>query len=121
MVKHSGVARGLSWGDIRMVEFGRPDKTRPALVLTRPVGIAALNAVTVAPITRTIRGIRSELALGVEAGLREPSVAKLDALQTVPKDRLKNYVGSISRTRAKEIRRALLYSLDLETDADFDS
>ena len=26
------MARGLAWGDVRLVEFGAPDKTRPALV-----------------------------------------------------------------------------------------
>lgn len=115
------MARGLSWGDIRLVEFGRPDKMRPALVLSRPVGLVALNAVTVAPITRTIRGIRSEVPLGVENGLREASVAKLDALQTVPKTMIKRYLGSMKRHQVPEIRRALLYSLALELDSDFDA
>ncbi len=121
MAKRAGVARGLSWGDIRLVEFGRPDKTRPVLVLTRAAGLIALNAATVAPITRTIRGIRSEVLVGEPEGLTEPSVIKLDALQTVPHERLGRYVGSLSRARMREVRRALLYSLDLETDEDLDA
>jgi len=63
------MAQGIAWGDIRLVEFDRPDKTRPALVLTRTSAISFLGAVTVAPITRTIRGIPTEVRLGTDHGL----------------------------------------------------
>jgi len=108
------MARGLAWGDIRLITFDRPDKARPALVLTRTPAIAFLNALTVAPITRTIRDIPTELSLGESEGLKAPSVAKLDALQTVSKARVGRYLGSIERARKGAIRRALLFALELD-------
>ena len=110
------MARGLSSGDIRMVEFGAPDKVRPALILTRTSVLPFLNAVTVAPITRTIRAIETELPLGVSEGLKEPSVALLDAVQTVSKARVGRLLGSLPAPRRAEVRRALLFALDLEQE-----
>jgi mRNA interferase MazF len=108
------MARDVGWGDVRLVEFGGPQRTRPALVLTRPSAIPYLNAVTVAPITRTVRGIPTELALGVAEGLNAPSVAHLDSIQTVRASRLGRYLGSIAVARRAEVRAAVLFALGLE-------
>lgn len=110
------MARGLTWGDVRLVEFGRPDKTRPVLVLTRTNVIPHLNAVTVAPVTRTIRSIPTEVRLGTEEGLKTESVANLDALQTVAKSRVGKLVGSLSPSRRREVRNAVLFALELEAE-----
>ena len=109
------MAGGLAWGEIRLVQFGRPDKTRPVLVLSRTSALGFLSEITVAPVTRTIRGIPTELRLGPEQGLTEESVAKLDALQTVSKGRIGRFVGSISPAMKPLIRRALLFALELES------
>jgi mRNA interferase MazF len=109
------MARGIAWGDIRLVEFGSPDKTRPALVLTRSSAIPVLRSVTVAPITRTIRGIPTELRLGVEEGLKTTSALNLDSIQTVDKKRIGRYLGSLDIGRLEELREAVLFALGLET------
>jgi mRNA interferase MazF len=108
------MARGVAWGEIRLVEFDRPDKTRPALVLTRTSAIPVLAAVTVAPITRTIRGIPTEVRLGTEHGLKAASAANLDSVQTVRKERIGRYVGSVAPECRQEIRQALLFALELD-------
>lgn len=108
------MAQGLTWGDVRLIEFGRPDKTRPALILTRTNVIPHLNAVTVAPVTRTIRNIPTELRMGTEEGLKTASVANLDALQTVAKSRVGKLVGSLSPSRRREVREAVLFALELD-------
>ena len=46
--------------DIIWANLGAPAGRRPVCVLTRDAAIDVLTAVTCAPITRTIRGIRSE-------------------------------------------------------------
>ena len=46
------------WGEHE--EFGR----RPYLVMTRDVAIGVLDRVTVVPLTRTIRGIPTEVRIG---------------------------------------------------------
>ena len=43
------------------------------LVLTRPEILGHLSAVTVAPITRTIRGLPNEVLVGIESGLKVTS------------------------------------------------
>ncbi|MDX2474303.1 MAG: type II toxin-antitoxin system PemK/MazF family toxin, partial [Candidatus Krumholzibacteria bacterium] len=50
-------------GEIRWYRFPQPDKTRPVLILTRDSIITYLNEVNVAPLTRTIRGIPTEVVL----------------------------------------------------------
>ena len=97
-----------------MVSFGRPDKTRPALVLTRTSVVPHLSAVTVAPVTRTIRGIPTELPLGPENGLKAASVANLDSIQTVSKERVGAWVGSIGADRKSALREALLFAFELD-------
>ena len=108
------MARDLSWGDIRLVEMASPDRRRPALVLTRGSLLPHLNQVVVAPITRAVRGIATELPVGEESGLKEPSAAKLDQLQAVHRDRLGRRLGALDPARKRELREAVLFALDLE-------
>ena len=108
------MAEGLAWGDIRLVEFGAPDKRRPALVLTRTSHLPHLTQVVVAPITRTVRGIATEVVVGTESGLKEASAAKLDQLQAIHRDRLGRFVGSLDPSRKREVREALLFALELD-------
>jgi mRNA interferase MazF len=96
-----------------MVTLGRPDKTRPALILTRSSATRYLHAVTLAPITSTIRGAPTEIQVGPDEGLKRPSAANFDALQTVAKERVGRYLGSLDRRRKAEVRRALLLALEL--------
>ncbi|MSP62907.1 MAG: type II toxin-antitoxin system PemK/MazF family toxin [Myxococcales bacterium] len=106
----------MAWGEVRLVEFGRPDKTRPALILTRSRVIGLLSQVTVAPITRTIRDIPSELRLGIESGLKVASVANLDSLFTVAKERVGRYLGTLAPSRRRELRDALLFAFQLDEE-----
>ncbi|HEY3234900.1 MAG TPA: hypothetical protein VGJ84_09280 [Polyangiaceae bacterium] len=52
--------------------------------------------------------------LGEEAGLKAPSGANLYALQSVSKQRLGKYLGSVPARCKLEIRRALLFALELD-------
>jgi mRNA interferase MazF len=94
-------------GDIWLYAFLPPDKRRPVVVLSRQDAIAVLNAVLVAPVTSTFRGSPAEVSLGVPEGLKHDSVANLDAVQTVAKDRLVRYVGRVPGPKMAEICRAL--------------
>ncbi|CAN5726425.1 hypothetical protein BH18ACT15_BH18ACT15_03640 [soil metagenome] len=72
-------------GDVIWADLGPPAGRRPTLVLTRDVAIPVLSAVVVAPISRTRRGIASEVKLGVDEGLPRECAASCDNLLTVPK------------------------------------
>jgi mRNA interferase MazF len=84
-------------------------------VLTRDAAIEVLNAVTCAPITRTIRGIRSEVQVGVDEGLPEESVITCDNIITIPKVILDAAaVGHVGTPKRAAIDRALRYALDIQ-------
>jgi mRNA interferase MazF len=79
---------------------------RPVLVVTRSQAIPRLEWVVVAPLTRRIRGIITEIQLGPDDGLRYECVAKFDVLETVRKAHLTQFVGFLG-PRRDEICRAL--------------
>lgn len=74
-------------------------ENRPMLVVTRSEAIPALRHIMVAPVTRTIRGILTEVPLDVEDGLDFPCVATFDNLRVVPKSALTRRVGTIAHRR----------------------
>ncbi len=97
-----------------MFRFAPPDKQRPVLLLTRSDMISVLNSVTVAPLTRTIRGVPSEVVVGVESGLKSASAINLHHVITVPKAGLRRFVGSVSPAVRERVRTALLFALDFD-------
>jgi len=104
------VARGeIFWADL-----GPPAGRRPVCVLTRDAAIAVLVTVTCAPITRTIRGIRSEVEVGPPQGLPAPSAISCDNLLTVPQAVLDPApAGRLDEVTRAQLDRALRYALDI--------
>jgi mRNA interferase MazF len=100
--------------DIYWADLGRPAGRRPVCVLTRDAAIAVLTAVTCAPITRTIRGIRSEVEIGREHGLPERSVISCDNIITIPIGNLDDEpVGHLDEPSRARLDQALRYALDI--------
>jgi mRNA interferase MazF len=83
------------------------DKVRPVVVLTRARVAPRLHRVVVAPITSTVRGISTEVALGANEGVADGSVANLDNLQLVATDRLLRQAGRVSPSRWSEFCTAM--------------
>jgi mRNA interferase MazF len=77
------VAGRLERGEIRLLRFAAPDKQRPVLIITRGSAIKYLSRVTVAPITSTVRGVPSEVVLGIEDGMKDVCAINLHNLVTV--------------------------------------
>ncbi|MFV2039134.1 MAG: type II toxin-antitoxin system PemK/MazF family toxin [Acidimicrobiales bacterium] len=94
------------WGEIEGV--GR----RPFLVMTRSAAIPVLNSVLAAPITRTIRGIPTELPLGPDDGMANECVATFDNLRVVPKAYLVDHICSLRPSRLTEACVAFRTSVD---------
>jgi mRNA interferase MazF len=69
------------------------DKVRPLIILTRDPLAGMLNAVIAAPITSRIRGVATEVSVGLADGVRQESVANLDTVQLVARARLIRRVG----------------------------
>lgn len=93
------IRRGeIWWGELP--EVGR----RPFLVMTRDEAIPVLRTVVVAPITRTIRGIPSELRLDREDGMPGDCVASFDNLRVVPQSQLTGRLCSVRHRMAEACR-----------------
>lgn len=101
------MAERINRGEIWLFAFGRPDKRRPVLILSRHDVIDLLHTVMVAPVTSAIRGAPSEVIVGVEEGLKRDSAVNLDHVQTVDKSRLKRFVGTVGPEKMKAVCRAL--------------
>ena len=101
-------------GDIVWADLGPPAGRRPVCVITRDAAIDVLSAVTCAPLTRTIRGIRSEVTVGIDEGLAEPCVISCDNLITVPLGVFDDEpVGRIDDVARMRLDQALRYALDI--------
>lgn len=73
--------------------------------------IGRLHTVTVAPITSAIRGVPSEVVIGTESGLKQPSAINLHHVATFPRAGLRTFLGSVSPQVMVEVRDALLFAL----------
>jgi mRNA interferase MazF len=105
------LAGRLERGEVRLYRFPRPDKERPVLILTRRSAISYLSRVTVAPITSTIRGVPSEVALGPEDGLRQHCAANLHNIMTVNQEGVGRRLSQLSSQRLREICAAVNFAL----------
>jgi hypothetical protein len=59
------------------------DKRRPVLVVTRDEAIPVLTWILIAPVTRTVRAIPTEVLLGPDEGLAVDCAAAFDNLQPI--------------------------------------
>ena len=72
---------------------------RPVLVVTRSEAVEVLSGIVVAPVTRTIRQIPTEIPLGEAEGLREDCVASFDNLQRIRRSVLTERAGDLGSRR----------------------
>jgi mRNA interferase MazF len=96
------VNRGEVWW-IEHPEAGR----RPGCVLTREAAIPVLSSVIVAPATRTVRGIATEVRLSREDGMPDDCALSFDAITTVPKAFLTERIVALGEPRLGELCAAL--------------
>ena len=92
-------------GEIWWAEAG--GKRLPVLVVTRSSAVPVLMTILVAPITRTIRQIPTEIVLGERHGLSDDCVASFDNLQPIRKALLNRRIGQLAIDQGDEICRAL--------------
>jgi mRNA interferase MazF len=93
--------------------FELPDQgPRPGCILTRPVAIPLLNALLIAPATRTVRGIPTEVPLGAEDGMPAECALSLDNLAVVPKALITERITALSAAKLDALCRALHIATD---------
>jgi mRNA interferase MazF len=83
------------------------DKRRPVLIVTRSDAVPVLTRIVVAPVTRTVRSIPTELPLGAEDGLAVDCAASFDNLQPIGRHLLTERLTRLDPVRRGEICDAL--------------
>lgn len=84
-----------------------PGGDRPVLVLTRDPVADRIGSVVVAALTRTVRGLVSELPLGPADGVPTECVANFDNIHTIPRETLRRRITALQPSRLAEVCRAL--------------
>jgi len=98
-------------GEIRWYRFQQQDKKRPVLILTRETIIGYLNEVTIAPVTRTIRSIPTEVVLTELDGVPQDCAVNCDHLQTVSKGKIGPIITTLSVEKMAEVGPAVRFAL----------
>ena len=100
-------------GEIRWYTFRLLDKRRPVLILTRDDVIDRLNEIVVVPVTRTIRGLATEVILTPDDGMPVGCALNFDHVSLAQRDRIGALICRLPEFRWPEARRALLIGCGL--------
>ena len=76
-------------------------------MLTRQRALPVLRWVIAVPATRTVRGIATEVPIGLEDGMPEACVLSLDNLTTVPRSLFVERICQLNPVRMHEVCLAL--------------
>jgi mRNA interferase MazF len=100
-------------GEVWWAELPSPIGRRPVVLLSRNEAYAVRNAVTVAEVTSTIRGIPVEVELGPADGLPKKCVVNLDTIVTIRKNLLIERIDLLRDEKINQIDSAIKFSLSL--------
>lgn len=100
-------------GEVWWAELPPPVGSRPVVILTRDAVLHSIGSVVVTLVTRSIRGLPTEVRLGRRQGLPTKCVANLDNILTVPRERLKRLMGACDSAKLEELNQAIRAALDV--------
>ena len=93
---------------------GDPRQYRIFVIVSRQVLIdSKFSTVICAPVFSNGEGLSTQVAVGLDEGLKHPSWIMCDNLVSLRKADLTHYIGSLSRTKVGELNRAMKMALDL--------
>jgi mRNA interferase MazF len=102
---------------VRHPSGGDPRKSRVFVIVARQALIESrFSSVTCAPVYSAFHGLASQVAVGVDEGLKHDSAIHCDELVSLPKSVLTDYVGVLSPAKLFELNRALAVALDLRRE-----
>jgi mRNA interferase MazF len=71
------------------------------------------SSVICAPVYSAQHGLSSQVAVGINDGLKHDSAIHCDELVSLPKTVLTDYVGALSHEKIAELNRALAAALEI--------
>ena len=91
-----------------------PRRSRVFVIVSRAAFIhSSSSTMLCAPVYTSYHGLESQVLVGVDEGLKQPSAIHCDALVSLPKSTLTNYVGTIPPAKMPQLNRALAVALGL--------
>lgn len=100
-------------GEVWWARLPPPAGRRPVLLLSRNRAYRVRRSVTVAPISRTIRGIPVEVTLDESDGMTTRCAVNLDDILTVPIAVLEDRLPTLSPAKMLQVNEAIAFALDL--------
>lgn len=104
---------GLKRGEVWWADLPAPIGRRPVVLLSRDEAYSVRNAVTVAEVTKTMRGIPVEVPLGPEDGLPRKCAVNLDTIVTIRKELLVERISLLRSEKMEQIKKAIRFALDI--------
>jgi len=102
-------------GDLYRVYRGSkhdPKKQRVYLVISRQEFIdTAFSTVICAPVYSKYYDLMTQVEIGADEGLKHDSAIYCDALVSIPKSMLTDYIGNLSNEKMKAVNAALRIAL----------
>jgi mRNA interferase MazF len=112
------VPRAVRRGEVYRVrhpQHGDPNKSSCFAVVSRQELLdSKANRVLCAPVNTQGFGLATEVTIGVDEGLKHPSVINCDQLTRLEKSLLTECVGKLSAKKQHELRAALRVALDVD-------
>jgi len=94
---------------------GDPKASRCFVVVSRQALLdSKANRIICAPVNTVGAGLATEVAVGVDEGLKHASTVNCDQLTRLEKSVLTDYVGVLSAAKLSELRAALRIALDID-------
>ena len=91
-----------------------PKKSRVFVIVSRRVLIdSRFSTVICAPVYTAYDGLSTQVAVGIDEGLKHDCSIHCDELISLPKSALTNFVVSLSIEKVRELNRALCIALEL--------
>ena len=93
-----------------------PRRSRVFVIVSRQAVIESrFSSVICAPVYSAYHGLSSQIAIGVDQGLKHDSAVHCDELVSLPKSVLTDYIGSLPPSKIAELNRALSVALELQS------
>ncbi len=91
-----------------------PKRSRVFVVVSRQVLIESrFSTVICAPIYSIHDGLSTQVAVGIDEGLKHESSIHCDELVSLPKSVLTNFIGTLSPQTVRALNQALCVALDI--------
>jgi mRNA interferase MazF len=102
---------------VRRATSRDPNKFRVFVIVSRQILIdSRFSTVICAPVYTIYNGLSTQVAVGIDEGLKHDSSIHCDELISLPKSMLTDYVGNLSSKKLYLLEKALKIALQLNDD-----